>query len=172
VVARGRNRIADPPGVRLAGSRLAHAELDALAQLPTSARYRDHVLVSTLEPCLLCAAATLHATVGRIEYATVDPFGGGCSGTIDTAHWRRSAPTIAAPLDGWPGRVSAALQSAFWLRTADHPRSAEILEAFGADARAAGRRILALSEHARSLEDAVPQLAACVAWGGPRENLG
>jgi tRNA(Arg) A34 adenosine deaminase TadA len=80
IVARGRNRIFDPPGRGLAGSRLAHAEVDALVKLPVTDRYRDHVLYSTLEPCLLCVAATLHATVGRIEYATADPFGGGCNG--------------------------------------------------------------------------------------------
>ncbi|HZT86275.1 MAG TPA: hypothetical protein VE984_12800 [Gaiellaceae bacterium] len=54
VVARGRNRIFDEPGHGLAGSRLAHAEVDALSQLPTTDRYRDRTLVSTLEPCL-CA---------------------------------------------------------------------------------------------------------------------
>jgi tRNA(Arg) A34 adenosine deaminase TadA len=105
IVARGRNRIFEPPGDGLSGSRLAHAEVDALAQLPVTDRYRDHVLYSTLEPCLLCTAATLLATVGRIEYAASDPFGGGCSGAIDTAHWRRSAPEIGSPLGGWPGRV-------------------------------------------------------------------
>lgn len=104
VVARGRNRIFEAPGEGLSGSRLAHAEIDALIKLDGSKRYRDHVLYSTLEPCLLCVAAALHATVGRIEYAAADAFGGGCAGTIDTAHWRRSAPQIAELCDGWwPG---------------------------------------------------------------------
>ncbi|HZD88110.1 MAG TPA: nucleoside deaminase [Gaiellaceae bacterium] len=164
IVARGRNRIFDPPGQRLAGSRLAHAEVDALAQLPRSARYRDHVLYSTLEPCLLCVAATLHATVGRIEYAATDPFGGGCLGTIDTAHWRRSAPEIRAPRGGWPGRLSSALQSAFWQRHSDHPRAAEIVDGFGEEARAAGKRLLALESRALAarFQDALPQLLACL----------
>ena len=162
VVASGRNRIFDPPGRGLAGSRLAHAEIDALAQLPNSARYRDHVLYSTLEPCLLCVAATLHATVGRIEYATVDPFGGGCSGSIDTAHWRRSAPEIGEPLGRWLGRLSAALQSAFWQEHPDHPRAAEITEAFGEDARATGKRLLLLVDAPRGLTDAMPQLLSCL----------
>ena len=118
IVARGRNRILDAPGQRLAGSRLAHAEVDVLAQLSSSSRYRDHVLYSTLEPCLLCVGATLYSTVGRIEYAAADPFGGACTGTIDTAHWRRSAPEIGEPLGGWPGSVSTVLQSAFWITPA------------------------------------------------------
>jgi tRNA(Arg) A34 adenosine deaminase TadA len=163
VVARGRNRIFDPPGQGLAGSRLAHAEVDALAQLSATDRYRDHVLYSTLEPCLLCAAATLHSTVGRIEYAVGDPFGGGCSGGIDTGHWRRSAPEIAPPLGGWPGRLSAALQSAFWQALPDHPRSAEIVAAFGADAHSAGARVLALDGRAAApLEEALPALLDCL----------
>lgn len=158
IVARGRNRIFEPPGRGLAGSRLAHAEVDALAQLPVSERYGDHVLYSTLEPCLLCVAATLHATVGRIEYAVSDPFGGGCTGAIDTAHWRRSAPEIALPLGGWPGRLSAALQSAFWLTHRDLRRADEILEAFGEESRRAGERVLELDGSAPRLEEALPHL--------------
>ena len=162
VVSRGRNRIFDPPGVGLAGSRLAHAEVDALSQLPVTDRYRDHVLFSTLEPCLLCTAATLLATVGRIEYATADPFGGGCNGAIDTAHWQRSAPEIAAPLGGWPGRLSAALQSAFWQAHPEHRRSAEIVELFGEPARRAGLRVLELDGAPPRLEDALPRLLDCL----------
>lgn len=162
VVARGRNRIFDPPGHGLAGSRLAHAEVDALAQLPVTDRYRDHVLYSTLEPCLLCTAATLLATVGRIEYAAVDPFGGACNGSIDTPHWHRSAPEIAQPLGGWPGRLSAALQSAFWQAHADHLRAAEIVELFGAESQRAGERVLELDGTAPHLQDALPRLLDCL----------
>jgi tRNA(adenine34) deaminase len=160
VVARGRNRIFEPAGTGLSGSRLAHAEVDALAQLPVTERYRDHVLYSALEPCLLCTAATLLATVGRIEYAAVDPFGGACNGAIDTAHWRRSAPEIAPPLGGWPGRLSAALQSAFWQAHPEHRRAGEIVEAFGDDARLAGARVLDLDGTSRDFDEALPRLLA------------
>jgi len=162
LIARGRNRIFDPPGHGLAGSRLAHAEIDALAQLPATDRYRDHVLYSTLEPCLLCAGAALLATVGRIEYAAADPFAGGCSGEIDTLHWRRSAPVIGSPLGGWPGRLSAALQSAFWQAHLQLPRAEEIVEAFGDDARRAGERVLELNGTAPRLEDALPRVLSCL----------
>jgi tRNA(Arg) A34 adenosine deaminase TadA len=161
IVARGRNRIFDPPGQGLAGSRLAHAEVDALSRLPVTARYRDHTVYSTLEPCLLCVAATLHATVGRIEYATVDPFGGGCNGSIDTAHWHRSAPEIAAPLGGWVGQLSAALQSAFWLAHREHRRAEEILVLFGDDARRSGERVRAVDGCA-GLEETLPLLLGCL----------
>ena len=162
VVACGRNRIFDPPGRGLSGSRLAHAEVDALAQLPVTARYRDHVLYSTLEPCLLCVAATLHATVGNIRYATPDPFGGACTGTIDTAYWQRSAPQIGEPLGGWPGRLSAGLQSAFWLRHSDFPRAAECIASFGEEARQVAKRLLALTDTPNDFDQALPQLLACL----------
>lgn len=169
IVARGRNRIFDPPGHGLSGSRLAHAEVDALAQLPTSARYRDHVLFSTLEPCLLCVAATLHATVGRIEYAAADPFGGGCVGTIDTAHWRRSAPVIAELRDGWwAGRLSSALQSAFWQEHPEHPVAEKIVSAFGEEARVAGSQVMERKQALpREFEEALPELLACVSSDSP-----
>ncbi len=162
VVARGRNRIFDPPGVALAGSRLAHAEIDALSQLPVTDRYRDHVLYSTLEPCLLCTAAALLATVGRIEYATEDRFGGACNGAIDTAHWRRSAPEIAPALGGWPGNLSAALQSAFWQAHPEHRRSAEIVELFGEEAERAGAQVLELDGGPSRLDEALPRLLDCL----------
>jgi tRNA(Arg) A34 adenosine deaminase TadA len=162
IVARGRNRIFDPPGIGLAGSRLGHAEVDALSRLPAAGRYRDHVLYSTLEPCLLCTAAALLTTVGRIRYAATDPFGGACNGVIDTAHWRRSAPEISSPLGGWPGRLSAALQSAFWLAHLEHPRADEILDVFGEEARRAGERLLELDGAAPRLEDALPRLLDCL----------
>lgn len=74
VVARGRNRSgerATEPGV-LAGTHLAHAEVNALAALPPG-DYWEHSLYTTLESCLLCTAATTHVHVGRIVYAAKDP---------------------------------------------------------------------------------------------------
>jgi hypothetical protein len=58
-VGRGVNaRYADPDAqLPLAGSHLAHAELVAVSGLGSHARYPDHTLYSTLEPCLLCVGA-------------------------------------------------------------------------------------------------------------------
>ncbi|WP_399920926.1 nucleoside deaminase [Streptomyces kanamyceticus] len=74
VVACGRNRsqeAAAPPG-QLAGAAIAHAEINVLAQLPSRRRYEDHRLFTTLEPCLLCSGALLHARVGTVVYAAAD----------------------------------------------------------------------------------------------------
>ena len=100
--------------------------------------------------------------MGRIEYAAADPFGGGCNGAIDTAHWRRSAPAIGTPLGSWVGGLSAALQSAFWQARPEHPRAAEIVEVFGDDARRAGARVLELDDKGRRLQDALPALLGCL----------
>src|SRR5690349_9298249 len=57
VVASGRNRSQEtvaPPG-QLAGAAIAHAEINVLAQLSPRRRYEDHLLFTTLEPCLLCS---------------------------------------------------------------------------------------------------------------------
>ena len=55
VVARGRTRIFETtaaPG-QLAGTRLAHAEVNALAQLLPSKRLDRSTLYTTVEPCAL-----------------------------------------------------------------------------------------------------------------------
>ncbi|MBO0869308.1 MAG: nucleoside deaminase [Micromonosporaceae bacterium] len=73
VVATGRNLRNEvaPPG-RLGGSNLAHAEINTLAGLP-SGHYADHILYSTLEPCLLCTAAARYSHIGTLRYAAEDP---------------------------------------------------------------------------------------------------
>lgn len=74
IVARGRSRRAETaaPPSQLAGSRLAHAEVNALAQLAPD-QHDGHVLYSTLEPCLLCSAAMSIAHVRRVRFAGPDP---------------------------------------------------------------------------------------------------
>ncbi|MEV6052317.1 nucleoside deaminase [Streptomyces sp. NPDC052107] len=74
VVAAGRNRSREtdaPPG-QLAGTDLAHAEINALAQLPAGRRHPGHRLHTTLEPCLLCSSALIHAHVPHVVYAAAD----------------------------------------------------------------------------------------------------
>lgn len=74
VVARGRNRLSESSGPdgQVAGSNLAHAEINTLACLAPG-DYSDHVLYSTLEPCFLCTAALRHSHVGAVRFAAPDP---------------------------------------------------------------------------------------------------
>lgn len=147
IVARGRNRIFE------VGSRLEHAEVDALRALGVDRRYEEHVVFSLLEPCLLCVGAALMTTVGSIVYATPDPYGGACSGTIDVPDYVRREMRIEGPTDGTTGRLGSALQAAFWLGR-DTPRAREIVDAFDVDA---GARIRA-AELPASFEEALPRL--------------
>jgi tRNA(adenine34) deaminase len=70
VVGRGRNRpiaLSDPT---------AHAEIQALRDAGAKlGNYRlpGAVLYSTVEPCLMCLGAMLHARIGRLVYGAADP---------------------------------------------------------------------------------------------------
>jgi tRNA(adenine34) deaminase len=145
IVAEGRNRIFEPPGVRLSGSRLAHAEVDALSQLPSTRRHPDHALYSALEPCLLCIGAALQATVGSVSYLAADPYGGACRLPFGHPNWVDRQLAIDGPFGGPLARVAAMLQSAFWLGS-DSEAAARLVDAFGADARAAAERLRAVAE--------------------------
>ncbi len=58
----------------------AHAELlvlRAAGQRVGNYRFPDATLYVTLEPCIMCAGALLHARVARLVYGVTDPRGGG-----------------------------------------------------------------------------------------------
>ncbi len=64
----------------------AHAEIAALRAGGARLRnYRldDTVLYVTLEPCLMCAAAIVHARVRRVVFGAFDPKAGAAGGLID-----------------------------------------------------------------------------------------
>jgi tRNA(adenine34) deaminase len=84
IAAEARNRVYDlnaPPVGQLSGSWVAHAELNALAQIAAERSTAEDgwAVYSTLEPCPLCAGAITVALRGRITvgYASPDPIGGG-----------------------------------------------------------------------------------------------
>jgi len=64
----------------------AHAEIGALragAQALGSYRLPGTILYVTLEPCLMCAAAIVHARVRRVVFGAWDPKAGAAGSTID-----------------------------------------------------------------------------------------
>lgn len=64
----------------------AHAEIVALragGQALGSYRLADTVLYVTLEPCIMCAAAIVHARVSRVVFGAWDPKAGAAGSTID-----------------------------------------------------------------------------------------
>jgi tRNA(Arg) A34 adenosine deaminase TadA len=78
IVATGRSRVFDKPDGRtpLAGTYMAHAEMNALACLPVES-YHGYTLYSTFEPCVMCAATIRIYRMPRVCYAADDPVWGG-----------------------------------------------------------------------------------------------
>ncbi len=64
----------------------AHAEIAALrfgAQSLGSYRLNNCVLYVTLEPCVMCAAALVHARVRRVVFGAFDPQAGAAGSLLD-----------------------------------------------------------------------------------------
>ena len=85
VLARGRNRLAEPRRVHgaegsgfVAGHDLAHAEINALLDL----REKRHpecygwTVYTTVEPCPQCAGAVAMSSIRGLSYAAADPWAG------------------------------------------------------------------------------------------------
>jgi tRNA(adenine34) deaminase len=65
----------------------AHAEIQALraaGEKLANHRLSGATLYVTLEPCVMCAMAMIHARVGRVVYAAVDPKTGAAGSVFDT----------------------------------------------------------------------------------------
>jgi len=118
IAAQARNRIFDPaapPSRQIAGSWLAHAELNAIAQIDAerSRIAEGWAVYSTLEPCPLCAGAITVAFRGRITvgYACSDPIGGGIGTLTATDIGRRRQwrfETLGGPFSAFAEVLHAA----------------------------------------------------------------
>lgn len=115
IVARGRSRsyeTAAPDG-QIAGTYLAHAEVNALLGL-SRGEYWDHTVYTTLEPCLLCTAALVHAHVGKVCFAARDSVFAGIDRLPElNAHVRRRWHAREQHLDGPLARWAAVLPVVF-----------------------------------------------------------
>lgn len=114
IVAEGRNRIGEsdaPPG-RLRNTGLAHGEMDALAQLRMG-DYADHMLYTSLEPCLLCRSAITMAHVGTVHYLAADTLCDGLDRIPElNGHALRRYPTMHGPYTGVEADIAAVLPMA------------------------------------------------------------
>lgn len=80
VIGRGFNR---PIGGR---DPTAHAEVMAMrdaAQRLGNYRLVDCTLYVTLEPCVMCAGAIMHARIARVVFGALDPKTGACGSVLD-----------------------------------------------------------------------------------------
>ncbi|MGV9635527.1 nucleoside deaminase [Nocardia rhamnosiphila] len=119
VVALGRSRFrdADGPSGQLAGTALAHAEVNALAQLAPGDN-TALALWSSLEPCPLCAAAAMISRCGRVRFLAADPMWAGAEQlpTLNEAVAQRW-PDFEGPHPGWPADWQTVLSVAFQTAT-------------------------------------------------------
>jgi tRNA(Arg) A34 adenosine deaminase TadA len=74
-VSEGRNRAYDPAGGadRLQRTPIAHAEMNALADIATGTDLSGMMLWSSHRPCMMCAAACEFAGVGAVIFIAPDP---------------------------------------------------------------------------------------------------
>jgi len=122
ILARGRNRIfeLDAPSSQLANSRLAHAEVNALAQLEMGRTYGDCVLYTTLEPCPLCVGAASLSRVPLVRFAAWDVYSGGAGlQHVELEVARELRIAVEGPLDGPLAVLGEALHLAFFVERGD-----------------------------------------------------
>jgi tRNA(Arg) A34 adenosine deaminase TadA len=132
VVADGRGRRLEHVAVsgQLAGARIAHAEVNALAKLPTGGSYGSHALYSSVEPCAMCMGAVLQTGIGRVVYACADPYAGAarCM-SVDNPQSARRSLQIEGPVGAAASKLSALLCLVHYQRDrATMPHVIEVLE--------------------------------------------
>jgi tRNA(adenine34) deaminase len=116
VIGSGRNRVIGDPATRLlSGSRLAHAEINALLWLPVEQRLSGCRLLTSFEPCQMCTGAIRLATVGALTYLGADPVMG-TAWVLESERYVGHRPvSVTGPADGPAGRLAAGLALAHTL---------------------------------------------------------
>lgn len=101
VIASGRNRAYDEPGGAdaLQGTRIAHAELNAMAEVATTLDWVGLTLWSTQHPCAMCAAAAAFTGIGRVVYLADDPSDDSSPGLMASS--RRGIPYESMGSSDW-----------------------------------------------------------------------
>ncbi|MBI4934042.1 MAG: nucleoside deaminase [Actinobacteria bacterium] len=117
IVVEGRNRAGEgeaPPG-RMRNSAIAHAEVDALSQLPMG-EYSQHTLYTSLEPCLLCRSAMVMTHIGTVHFLAADSLCEGLDRLPEiNGHASRRHPTMAGPGHGVVAEFAGTLPMAVLL---------------------------------------------------------
>lgn len=104
VVARGRNRIfTGAVEGQIGGTRLGHAEINALIALSSERKYPELTLYASLEPCHLCLAAATMARIGAVRYAGADPYAGAVGKLLPSEFTQQNPLRVEGPLPGLAG---------------------------------------------------------------------
>jgi tRNA(adenine34) deaminase len=146
IVAAGRSRRygTTAPAGQLAGTHIAHAEVNALAQLSAQRHWDDTMLLTSLEPCVMCHGAAIQSAVAGFCFAGRDPYAGTAGLRFQTPQSLRRDFVIDGPLPGPRGALAELLHIAFLL---GRPAGRHVIDA----QRAALPRLTGYAEHVQSL---------------------
>ena len=108
IVARGHNQKFHAGPGPISATYMAHAEMNALAQLPAR-RGGDYSIYSTFEPCYMCMSALLFYRVDRVCFASSDPVWAGMHEWLGTAPWATRRETRHEHLGGELGALGYVL---------------------------------------------------------------
>ena len=169
VLADGSNGLFAEPVGPLRGNKIAHAEMNALAQIDAAADLTRATLYTSLEPCFMCAGAVLLARVGRVVIAAADPYMDGAS-SLSVADHAMADKTERVFLDApaWAtlSRVFSLHAVFFWMAGSDAVASAHAAEPKIAPLVAelvADNTVAALAEAGATVEVAIRELAPKIA---------
>lgn len=144
VVAEGRNRIGDAtaPAGRVHATSLAHAEIDALSQL-RAGRYGDHVLYTSVEPCLLCRSAAVMSHIGEVRFLAADPLWAGLDRLTEiNEHVAAVHPRWSGPGVGTAASFAFVLPLAVLLVFSANPGTLERYERYDPELLQRARRVV------------------------------
>ncbi|MEM7288250.1 MAG: nucleoside deaminase [Actinomycetota bacterium] len=169
VLADGSNGLfADAVGP-LRGNKIAHAEMNALAQIDAATDLTRATLYTSLEPCFMCAGAVLLSRVGRVEVAARDPYMEGASALPTADHGMTDiAERVFLDRPEWTvlSRVFSLHAVFFWMSGSDAVASAHSTEPKIAPLVAelvVDNTVAALAEAGAGVEAAIDELAPKIA---------
>jgi tRNA(Arg) A34 adenosine deaminase TadA len=168
IVARGRNAVfgsAQPPW--LSGTRLAHAEINALIGLPREVPNASLRLVTSVEPCQLCTGAARMSTVGALTYLGADPVNGTAWALESDRYVGHRPVTVTGPREDQVGRLASAMALAFSLVRKPGAAFLTVYRQRRPDLAAAAEALLAagvqeMAQQQMSWNEAAPILLAAV----------
>jgi HAD superfamily hydrolase (TIGR01509 family) len=115
IVARGHNRYNET------GDKTRHAEMDAFSAGKLDPDARDTILVSTLEPCVMCTGAAMETAVDVIIYGLPAPADSGTRRVLPPESAETELPRVVGPV------LAAQSRALFerWLERPDRNRTQE-----------------------------------------------
>jgi tRNA(adenine34) deaminase len=165
IVARGHNQVLHAGPGPISATPMAHAEMNALAQLPVGRAPRLSVY-SSFEPCAMCTSALLFYGIERIAFASADPVWAGMDEWFLSAPWASRHRCTRLRLAGTLGAFGYVLHVSRLAGIAPphvleaHERATRPLFDFATDARVAAR----LAELAAGREPAATEVVLTNLW--------